>query len=143
MKHQDALDQLARETKRARQSLALERSIRAGFWFVGALLTWAFVALSGLHDLLPLFLQSVTAIAALAVFVWLGYRAVRSWRRPTDAEARARLAADSRLDAGAFESLGDRPTRFDAIAVALWKREQPNGSVNPEPCTRGTPYRRA
>jgi Domain of unknown function (DUF4175) len=124
MKHQDALAQLARETKRARRNLALERSIRVGFWFVLAIVGWAAFALSGLHEALPLFVQSVTAILALAGFAWLGWRVHGAYRQPTEAEARARLAADSQLDSGAFESLRDRPSRFDPFSVALWRREQ-------------------
>jgi hypothetical protein len=124
MKHQDALAQLARETERARKSLALERSLRVGFWFNGAVLAWALVAVTGLHERLPLLAQSLTAIAALGVFAWLGWRAWRAWRPPSEAEARARLAADSRLDLGAFEALNDRPSRYDAFSVALWRREQ-------------------
>lgn len=124
MKHQDALDQLARETSRARQRLALERALRAGFVLALAVGVWALLALSGAHASLPPLLQSLSAIAALAVFLWLGLRAHRAWRAPTEEEARARLAADSRLDAGAFDSLRDQPARFDPFAVALWRRER-------------------
>lgn len=124
MKHQDALDQLARETRRARQRLAFERALRAGFLLIAAVGLWAFVALAGLHKLLPPMLQSLTAVAALCGFIWLGVRARRAWRAPTEEEARARLAADSRLELGAFDSLRDQPTRFDAFAVALWQRER-------------------
>ena len=124
MKHQDALALLARETKRARQNLALERVMRAGLWLAVAVGFWAVLALSGAYELLPLLAQSVLAMAALVFFGWLASRAVRAWRRPTEAEARARLAFDSKLDPGAFEALGDRPSRFDAFSVALWKREQ-------------------
>src|SRR6185312_730583 len=122
MKHQDALAQLARETKLARQRLTLERVLRAGLWFAMAIAFWAVVALSGLHEKLPGLLQSLTAVGALCAFGWLGWRALRAWRRPTEEEARQRLAADSRLDLGAFESLNDRPTKLDAFSMALWRR---------------------
>jgi hypothetical protein len=124
LKHQDALDQLARETSRARQRLALERAMRAGFVFAGAVGIWALVALIGAHRLLPPLVQSLSAIAALGAFVWLGLGARRAWNAPTEAEARARLAADSELDVGAFDSLRDQPARFDPFAVALWRRER-------------------
>ncbi len=124
MKHQDALDQLARETSRARRRLAVERALRAGFALLAALGVWAMLALVGVHTALPPLVQSVTAIAALAVFVWLGLRATHRWREPTEEDARARLATDSRLDIGAFDSLRDQPTRFDAFSVALWRRER-------------------
>ncbi len=124
MKHQDALDQLARETARAKRRLAIERLLRAGLVLLAAVGVWAVLALVGLHDRLPFLAQSLSAIAALGVFVWLGLRARREWHAPTEAEARARLAADSRLELGAFEALRDRPSRYDPLSVALWNRER-------------------
>lgn len=124
MKHQDALDQLARETSRARQRLAFERALRACFVLLAALGVWALLALAGAHDALPPLAQSLTAIAALLVLIWLAVRARRAWQAPTEEDARARLAADSRLDIGAFDSLRDQPARFDAFSVALWRRER-------------------
>lgn len=124
MKHADALAQLARETTRARRSLALERAARAGFWLVAAIAAWAAFALLGGHEALPFLLQSLTALAALVGFVLLGLRARRAWRAPTQAEARARLAEDSELEAAAFEALGDQPSRYDSFAMALWARAQ-------------------
>jgi len=124
MKHQDALNQLARETTRARRRLALERLLRAGLVLMGAIGVWAAFALVGGHERLPLLLQSLSAIFALILFAYLAARARREWRAPTDEEARARLAADSRMDAGAFDALRDQPTRYDPFAVALWNRER-------------------
>lgn len=124
MKHQDALDQLARETSLAKQRLAIERGLRAGFVLLAGIGAWALLALIGVLGALPPLAQSLAAIAALCLFTWLALRAVRAWRAPTEEEARARLAADSRLDAGAFDSLRDQPTRFDAFSVALWKRDR-------------------
>jgi hypothetical protein len=124
MRHQDALAQLARETQRAKRRLALERGLRAGFFLIAAIGLWAFIALIGGHETLPLLLQSLTAIGALLVFAWLSVRAKRAWREPTEEEARARLAQDARLEAGAFEALRDQPTRYDAFSVALWQRER-------------------
>jgi hypothetical protein len=80
MRHQDALDQLARETRRARGRLALERALRAGFVLLAAMGLWAFIALLGAHEALPLLLQSLTALTALLAFVWLGYRARQAWQ---------------------------------------------------------------
>lgn len=124
MKLQDALDQLARETARARRRLALERAFAAALPLALAIGAWAVIALLGLHEALPLLLQSLTAAAALAGFVYFGWRIARRWRAPTDADARARLAQDCRLDAGAFDALRDQPTRYDPFSVALWKRER-------------------
>lgn len=124
MKHQDALDQLARETARARRRLTLERAARAGLPLALAIGAWAFIAIVGLHEALPLLLQSVTAILALAGFGYLAWRGRRGWRTPSEEEARQRLAADSQLDAAAFDALRDRPSRFDPFGVALWRRER-------------------
>jgi hypothetical protein len=124
MKHQDALDQLARETARARQRLAVERALRVGFVLLAAVGVWALFALLGLHERLPFLAQSLTAIAALAVFGFLGWRAWKAWAAPTEEEARARLTADAQLDPGTFDALGDRPSRYDPFAMALWARER-------------------
>ncbi|MES1156361.1 MAG: DUF4175 family protein [Alphaproteobacteria bacterium] len=124
MKLQDALDQLARETKRARGRIALERCVRLAAPLACAIAVWGLVALSGLFDFLPLLGQSLAAIAALGVFAWLAWRAWPRWRAPSEDEARARLSSDSRLDLGAFDVLADRPSSYDAHAIALWKREQ-------------------
>lgn len=124
MKHQDALNQLARETNRARRRLALERLLRAGLVLLGAVGVWAVFALLGGHERLPLLLQSLSAIFALVLFVYLAVRARREWRAPTEEEARAQLAVDSRMDAGAFDALRDQPTKYDPFSVALWNRER-------------------
>lgn len=124
MKHQDALNQLARETTRARRRLALERLLRAGLVLLGAVGVWAAFALFGGHERLPLLLQSLSAIFAVLLIGYLAVRARREWRAPTDEEARAQLAADSRMDAGAFDALRDQPTRYDPFSVALWNRER-------------------
>ncbi len=139
MKHQDALNQLARETKRARRSLALERLLRAGLLLLGAIAVWAVFALLGGHERLPLLLQSLSAIFALALFAYLGVRARREWRAPTEAEARARLAADSRMDTGAFDALRDQPTKYDPFSVALWNRERERLLENADKVQLGPP----
>ncbi len=124
MKHQDALEQLARETTRARRRLAFERLLRAGLLLLGAIGIWAAFALFGLHERLPLLLQSLSAIFAVGLVVYLAVRARREWRAPTEEEARAQLAADSRMDAGAFDALRDQPTKYDPFSMALWNRER-------------------
>ncbi|MEZ5970818.1 MAG: DUF4175 family protein [Hyphomonadaceae bacterium] len=124
MKHQDALNQLARDTNRARRRLALERLLRAGFVLFGAISLWAVFALLGGHERLPLLLQSLSAIFALLLFAYLAVRARRAWQAPTEEEARAQLARDSRMDAGAFDALRDQPTKYNPLAVALWNRER-------------------
>lgn len=124
MKHQDALDQLARETQRAKTRIAFERGVRAGWLVLIAASVWAALALFGAHEALPFLAQSLTAIFAVLLLVYLGVRARRAWRAPSEDEARARLAADSRLDLGAFDALRDRPSRYDPFSVALWNRER-------------------
>lgn len=139
MKHQDALALLARETNQARRAIALERGARAGFWLIFAIGLWAAVAMLGGHDMLPLLAQSLSAIAAMIVFALLAVRARRAFRPPTEAEARARLAADSRLDLSAFESLNDQPARYDAFSVALWRKEQDQAIARIEKARAGGP----
>lgn len=123
MQHKDALDQLARETARARSRLAMERAARLALPAALAGGVWSLAALAGLHERLPLLLQSLTALAALGGLAWLALRARRTWRAPSEAEARARLAADSALERDAFDALGDRPSHYDVLSIALWRRE--------------------
>jgi hypothetical protein len=124
MKHQDALDQLARETARARRRLTIERALRAGLPLALAIGAWAFIAVVGIHEALPLLLQSMTSALALAAFVFLALRIRKGWRPPTEEEARTRLAADCSLDPGAFDALRDQPSRYDPLGTALWRRER-------------------
>lgn len=139
MKHQDALNQLARETNRAWRRLALERLLRAGFVLAGATGVWAAFALLGGHERLPILLQSLSAIFALLLLGYLGVRARREWRAPTEEEARAQLAADSCMDAGAFDALRDQPTRYDPFSVALWNRERERLLENADNVKLGPP----
>ncbi len=139
MKHQDALDQLARETARARRRLLLERGLRVGLPLLLAMGAWAFVAIIGLHEALPLLLQSATSALALGVFIYFGLRAWRAWRPVSEDEAHTRLAADCKLDAGAFDTLRDQPTRFDPLAVAFWRRERERAIEQAEKVRAGPP----
>ncbi|MGE0595041.1 MAG: DUF4175 domain-containing protein [Hyphomonadaceae bacterium] len=124
MRHQDALDQLARETGRARTRIGWERALRLALPAALAVAAWAIAALIGLHERLPFLAQSLTAFAVVLGLALLAVRAARRWRRPSEDEARTRLAHDSQLDLGAFESLRDRPSKYDPLSVALWRREQ-------------------
>jgi len=142
MKHQDALDLLARETARARGRIAFERALRAGFALAIVAGVWALLALAGMHERLPLLAQSLSAIGALGIFAWFGWRAYLAWRAPTEEEARARLAADSHLDAGSFDALRDRPTRYDAFSMALWTRERERAAARAENVRAGPPRAR-
>lgn len=139
MKHTDALDLLARETARAGRRIALERGLRAGLWVLLAAGAWAVLALVGAHEQLPLLAQSLTALAVLLILVLLALRARRAWRAPTTAEARSRLAADSRMDAATFDALEDKPTRYDAFSVALWRRDQERALQQAETARAGPP----
>src|SRR5262245_10697982 len=139
MKHQDALDQLARETARARRRLTLERALRTGMPLWLAIGAWALIAIIGLHEALPLLLQSTTAAFALIGFAYLGLRAWRRWRPVNEEEARARLAADCKLDAGAFDTLRDQPARYDPFGAALWKRERERAIEHAENARAGPP----
>ncbi len=142
MKHQDALDQLARETERARSRLALERGLRAGLPVIAAIGLWAALAMAGAHEAMPFLAQSLSAIAALVLFAWLGWRGARRWKSPTEEEARVRLAIDNRLDAGAFDTLRDQPSRFDPFSMALWRRERERALQQAEHAHAGPPQPR-
>lgn len=124
MNHSDALALLTRETQRARWALAIERALRVSAPLLAAILAWAIVALLGLHMALPYLVESIAALAAWAGFIVLARRTLAAFEMPSLSEARARLARDSKLSTSAFETLGDKPTRYDPIAAALWKREQ-------------------
>jgi hypothetical protein len=124
MKYQDALEQLARETQRARHLLMLERGLRAGLMLLFGMGAWAAFALFGAHQALPLLAQSLSALGALIVLAWLALRAKRAWRTPSEDEARARLAADSEIETGAFDTLRDQPAHYDEAGLALWRRER-------------------
>jgi hypothetical protein len=124
MKHADALAQLAREIARARRAIAWERFWAAGMTPILALGFWSAAALSGVLAAMAPLAQSVIVIAALGALTALFARAAARWRAPRDAEARARLAADSGLDLGAFEALEDRPAQLDPAGLALWRIEQ-------------------
>lgn len=139
MKHQDALAQLARETARARRVLVVERAMRAALPLAAGLSLWAVLAAAGAHQALPNLLQSVTAFGALCLFVLLTVRAWRGWRAPTQEEARARLARDSRYDAGVFEALQDHPARLDPVSAAFWRRERERALARAEDIRVGPP----
>ncbi len=117
----------------------LERALRIGLPLIMAVGAWAFVAIIGVHEALPLVLQSATAALALIGFGYLGLRTWRAWRPVSEEDARTRLAADCNLDAGAFDTLRDRPARFDPLAVALWKREREKALEHAETVRAGPP----
>ena len=137
MKHQDALNQLARETALARRRLTWERALRVGLPLLLGIGVWAFIAIIGIHEALPWLLQSLTAAAALGAIVYFGWRAWRSWTPVSGEEARTRLAADCELDAGAFDTLQDQPTHYDPFAIALWQRERERAIEHAEQARAG------
>lgn len=137
MKHQDALDQLARETSRVRRRLGVERGVRLALPTAALIAAWSALALVGLADRLAPIAQSLAAIGILFMLVWLARTAWRRWRTPTEAEARARLAHDCALDGAAFETLRDRPSRYDPLTLALWRREQDQARAHAEKARAG------
>jgi hypothetical protein len=140
MKHPDALAQFAHETSRAQRRLALERAARLALPVLFLIGAWSLLALAGALDLAPPLAESFAAIALLIALAWLFIRARRRWRAPSETEARARLAQDCKFDVAAFDTLRDRPTRYDAFAVALWKREQDQARKYAEKARAG-PFR--
>lgn len=137
MKHQDALNQLARETALARRRLTWERALRVGLPLLLGIGVWAFIAIIGIHEALPWVLQSLTAGAALGAIVYFGWRAWRSWTPVSGEEARTRLAADCELEVGAFDTLQDQPTHYDPFAIALWQRERERAIEHAEQARAG------
>jgi hypothetical protein len=124
MQHADALAQLAREVARARQRETAARIVRLALPIAIAMGVWAALWLSGWPLLIPPLAQTLLVLAALSAFLGFSARAARRYRPVTPAEARAQLALDSKLDADAFEALGDLPAKLDPSAIALWRREQ-------------------
>ena len=138
MKHQDALDLLARETARARRGLALERAIRLGLPLLLAIGVWAVLAWGRTPDVAVDRAELKRDCSGCGVRVARRARA-HEVRAPNEAEARARLAVDSRLDVAAFESLRDRPSRYDAFSMALWTREREHAIARAETARAGPP----
>lgn len=138
----DALDQLARETTRARSRIGLERAARLALAPLAAAILWASAALLDLPARLPPLAASLLAWVALFTLLGLAVRAARNWRPATVEEARARLARDSGLDAAAFDSLEDRPSNYDETGVALWRRERER-AVARAASARAGPFRPA
>ena len=124
MNHADALAHLAKETKRARRRLRLERAMRAYAPLALALVGWASLAMAGVVEAIPDLQQSLLTIVALGLFVLLFVRARKSYRAPSEAEARAQLAVDNGVEPASFDALADQPVRYDAGANALWRRAQ-------------------
>ncbi len=124
MQHADALSQLAREIARAKSRMGAERAFRLALPIALAFGAWLALWLTGLPDQAPPLAQSLAVIAAWAAFLFFAVRHWRRYRAPSNAEARARLAIDSRLDPSAFEALDDIPAKLDPAGIALWRREQ-------------------
>jgi hypothetical protein len=124
MRLEEASAHLAKQIARARRAIAVERAVPAitpGLLLIGV---WASIALLGLHDRLPALAGTLSAIAALALIVFLFARGARNYRKPTDQDARERLAREANLDAHSFDALEDQPSRLDPLGLALWRREQ-------------------
>ncbi|HVY02337.1 MAG TPA: DUF4175 family protein, partial [Caulobacterales bacterium] len=124
MKHEDATAYLAAQIARTKRAIGIERMAPALLPAGLVALAWAGACLFGAQDRLPPLIGSLGAIAVLIVIALLLVRAGRAWRKPTDQDARERLARDVDLDPHALDSLEDQPSRLDSVALALWAREQ-------------------
>ncbi len=124
MKHEQATAQLAQELDRARAALTVERLAPLAAAPLLAALAWIGVSLFGFHAAAPPLAASLVSIAVLWGLVALAVRRAQFWRRPSVAEARARLAIDAGLDAHALDALEDHPARLDPMGLALWNRAQ-------------------
>lgn len=120
----DALAQLGRETERARRVIGRERALTLALPILLGAGVWVALWLLGLPQRLPGLAQSlivIAALAALGVAIWFTRR---RYVRPTQAEARARLAQTAQLDPNTFEALHDQPTSLSSPSVALWRAAQ-------------------
>lgn len=124
MKHQDAQALLARQIERARRAIAIERAVAALFPAALLLALWLAANLGGLMQLAPPLAQSLGGFAALLASAALLARGFVRLAPVDDRTARARLAADGRLEPGALEALEDSPARLDPLGLALWRRAQ-------------------
>lgn len=124
MLHRDAIAALSVEIARARKALTIERAWALALVPGLALTAWMTLALAGAQDAVPPLAGTLMGIAALGALAWLAVRALSRWPRPTDAEARDRLARDAGLDRGSLDALEDNPSDLDPMGLALWRREQ-------------------
>ena len=100
--------------RRARATLRFER-LYAALWAPAcALAALAAMMLFGLHERVPGWAHAGGLAAGLATAAWLAWRGLRRMRAPSDAEAVARIEADSRARPGSFAALGDAPFAGDA-----------------------------
>lgn len=87
---------IARQTRRARRRMVVERLTRA-LWPIWALAAgFLGLALLGLPQALPYLAHWALLAGFAAAGGWLAWRAARGWRTPTRAEAAARLDAPFR-----------------------------------------------
>jgi hypothetical protein len=124
MQHGDVTAALKRQIAKARRALLVERVVEAALYPIVAAGLWAAFGLAGGLAALPPLGASLAVIAALVGLVAIAWRALVRFAAPTDADARARLERDARLDPGALDALEDQPSRLDPTALAFWRAAQ-------------------
>ncbi len=115
---------VARQTRRARRAMMLERAARLAWplWALAA--AFLGLALLGAPQALPFWAHVALLAGFAAAAAWLGHRAVLGWRMPSAAEALARLDADApgRPASAIEDALASGAT--DPQAQALWAAHQ-------------------
>jgi hypothetical protein len=110
--------QLDAKVATARRSLLPPALLRAAgpalLWLAAFTVFW----MTGLNSRLPLEAQAAIGVVfwlGLAVAVWWGFA---RWRKPTDAEGRARI--DAQVEGRPMSVWADRPARADEAGWKLW-----------------------
>ncbi len=112
---------LARKRRLARLALWWEQSWPAAWPPLGLLGAYGVLALLDVPAMLPAWPRLALALAVLAAFAVLVWRAIRRVARPTDALADRRLERDTGLRHRPLSVLADTPAQHSEEGAALWR----------------------
>jgi uncharacterized protein (TIGR02302 family) len=115
------LQALARKRRLARLALWWEQAWLAAWPPLGLLGAYGVLALLDVPAMLPAWPRLALALAALAAFAALAWRAVRRIALPTDALADRRLERDTGLRHRPLSVLADTPAQHTDEGAALWR----------------------
>lgn len=107
----------------ARGALAYERLWPRTWGFLAILLVFCALSWIDFWRAIPGYLHALALLVFAGSAAFALYRAIKSFRIPTRAEALARLEADSRLEHRPLQTLGDDLAlgTGDAASLALWR----------------------